>query len=43
MTVAAAAAAAQHDQLTNVDLGGAVPGLAVLVCPLPVLSDAPST
>src|SRR4029453_4276776 len=36
VTVAAAAAAAQHDQLTNIDLG-AVPGLAILVCPLPVL------
>src|SRR5690242_13434693 len=39
VTVAAAAAAAQHDQLTDVDLG-AVPGLAVFVCPLPIL-DAP--
>src|SRR5687767_10482223 len=34
-TTAAAAGTAQHDQLTNVDLG-AVPGLAVLVLPLPV-------
>src|SRR5688572_31390398 len=39
LSVAASAAATQHDQLTNVDLGG-VPGLAVLVLPLPVL-DAP--
>src|SRR5688572_30015525 len=34
--VAAAAATAQHDQLTDVDLGG-VPSLAVLVLPLPIL------
>src|SRR5512147_739799 len=39
VTVAAAAAAAQHDQLTNVDLG-AVSGLTVLVRPLSIL-DSP--
>src|SRR5215207_5726609 len=37
--VAAAAAAAQHEQLTHVDLG-AVPGLAFLVRPLPVLDPS---
>src|SRR4029079_10139792 len=39
VTVAAASAAAQHDQLTNTDLR-AVPGLAIFVCPLPIL-DTP--
>src|SRR5688572_12636470 len=39
VTVAAAAAAAQHDQLTYVDLGR-IPGLAILVLPLPIFDPS---